>query len=318
MSAHDEDGGAHGDEEQAESCIHYKAGQGVTSEICGRKHHSHQLYPAACDWESHHMERLRFESYSFSIPTGTSHRLLICQWLSSDEDELKRILSQDPSESVSSKLRESAGITAAATGKGNIPELVSDVIPSKLQILEDSFLHLLSSFCAKCNMKKNDKKTLMNAAKSVLKNETEANLVIHRRVLVTWIDICKQYAGLGLTGRLLDDLVIDVINSVSYETGCLLRVKTRESTSTEINVCGQQINVQSGIEVSALSEEDLLQVIISSENKALGREIDIKQILAHIVCQALATAEHSPFGNQYYKTVSRINTRCSLSSFQDR
>ncbi|XP_070551512.1 uncharacterized protein [Ptychodera flava] len=291
-------------------CTHYKLGRCVDAEICGTKHHPHRLYPSAARWTYQHIQRLRFECHPVKVHYGLSHQQVIADWLQcSDEGKLRRIIGGDEESDVGHKVADSPGLaTAAACAQQKIPYVVSSVIPLKLKTQDDGFLQLLKSFTDKYDVQQTEKKILIQAASNEFKSQAETSVFcLHRRVLVTWVQVCEKYKNGKLNECCLDDLLIDIINSAAIETGCLVTVKVRESTRRDITICGQQVDIVSNIEVSGFCGEAILQVVTFTERKEFPSRTDTDQILPQIASRALAVAKESPFGNKYYKTVYQIS-----------
>ncbi|XP_070579103.1 uncharacterized protein [Ptychodera flava] len=297
-------------------CIDYKSGICRGPEKCGPKHHPHVIFPSA-NWERQHMQRLRFECYSFNITQFVPDRRqrlninhIISEWLSSDE--LIRVLGRDK------KLGESPGLAAAALcAQDKIPYVLSHVIPSKLQIEEDGFLQLLTSYARQYDMEIDDTRTLFKGAVNKLRNanvQAESGCVNHRTTLATWVDACDHYANGKLTEQCLDDLLLAIIRSASQETDCIVISRIGESATRSITVCGHVINIESNIEVTGLNTDGILKMIFSSKIRSLSRPMDLKKLkLPQIASESLAVAECSPFVGPIYKKTSlrAARARCS-------
>ncbi|XP_070559638.1 uncharacterized protein [Ptychodera flava] len=311
-------------------CKEYRIGMCQQSRVCGRDRHPHIRYPSACNWDQSHMSRLHFECHCFNVARslhitgiwpGTS---IISEWLSSDEDSLRRILTEDENggdKDYGAKMNDSPGIVSAFSGHATTQIFVARELPNHLQGEEDGFLQLLTSLTGKYDIKTTDKRTLYTAVHSGLQNQNTLKIAtVHRSTLLTWIKTCQHYGSGALAEKFLDELVVGLVNSAAQETACPVIVSVRDSTERTISVCGQSINIASNVEVSG-GYEGVLQVMTFTNNKALSGPKSVTRGLPHALPQiaggALALATDSPFGNKHYKTVYQMSVHATHSDCEN-
>ncbi|XP_070547271.1 uncharacterized protein [Ptychodera flava] len=291
-------------------CRQYKLGTCKEADKCGPNRHPHRTFPSSpLKWENQHIQRLRFVCHSFNLPQGLSFQRVVCHWLFSDEScQLRDQGQHGDNESDINSVQHDLKHLAVGTTK--------TACSVKQRLQEDTFLHLLSSFVAKYNLE-TDNVTVLNEAVNTAEflHNSVVPCVVHRRVLLTWLDVCNRSTNGKCSESRLVDLIADIINSASYETDCLVTLKIRESTAHSISVCGHPVVLQSDIEVCGPNGDTIVQVVTSTENAVFSRRADLDEILPVMASEALAVAKETPFGSLVYKTVYQIfvHTTCSPS-----
>ncbi|XP_077998353.1 uncharacterized protein LOC144451393 [Glandiceps talaboti] len=284
------------------------------AEACGPQR-QHLVFPPFSEWGTEHLETLNFKLLPFSFPVAYNdmHFIhgIICKWLTSDKSELRRLLSlhtcEDNSLNVNNTLLNAGFVGAAAGKEQGVPATVSGTIAKKLEVNEDSFLQLLTSFDGKYNVQTDDSKVLLKAA--VKYCDEEQCDISHIATIITWIQVSNDYTRSISSVNVLDDLLHAIIISASSEARCAVSVRKGESTSREIKICGQSFDTESNIEAIGTCE-GVLQVITSFKDKKPNTPI---QNLPQMASRGLAIAERSPFGNENYKTVYQLSVHAVQS-----
>ncbi|XP_070547165.1 uncharacterized protein [Ptychodera flava] len=299
------------DHDHMSECRSYRFGECRHPDTCGQEEHPRITYPSGSAWNMHHVDRLRFVTYQFKIgyqPIANSDyqvvHHVICKWLLSSESDLRRILGGSNDSAVAEKLRKLLKATSleVVLGHEEIPVILSD-IANELQEDQDCFLQTLRKFSSNHDMESEDEKTLITA---VTNYRNTSNLPpFHISTLLTWIEICKDYRLNGYSQGLLDELLITIINSVSYQTGCPVKVKQHKAASS-ITVCGQNVSVGNDIEVSG-ANGGVLHVITSAESNVRREPATPEDVLPYLVSKALTVADKSAFASQKYCTVYQLS-----------
>ncbi|XP_070581371.1 uncharacterized protein [Ptychodera flava] len=301
------------DSAQHSECTQYKMGSCNLSEPCGQgHHHRHIEYPSGSKWETHHIQRLRFECYHFNMQVlhRPQHRSGLCDddqveiisnWLFSSEEQMDRRMITNKSQF---SVDEYAALLRIAFGRhDNIPTAVKSDLKGEIDIKGKKFLQLLQSLTDKYNIEDDKHEELSWAITKHVKDHCPA----HITTLLTWIDICKHHARGELNSHMLDDLFMNVVFSAAHETNMGIRVRVRETTARRITVCGYNFSIESNIEVICLHGFVLVQIVTSTETKTLGSPQDTEQLLPQIASRAVACGVSSPFGDKCYKTVYQIS-----------
>ncbi|XP_070537317.1 uncharacterized protein [Ptychodera flava] len=250
-------------------CCDYRMGICKQSEKCGSKH-PHVPYPSSSKWDTHHMQRLRFECYAFNVdPKNWSDDKVICEWvLRVFRHRIPDTFSEYDDEKIDTDpdLPELpiALHTTHSESVASIIDRMSGQLSKELQ--EDSFLIMLKNFVSKYDLKN---ASIQKLCQAVLRGDFMPQGVTHyahRNTLFAWVDALNMYSRGAFTESCLDELLASIINSAGNETDTLIRIKIRESTAKTINVCGQAVNVQGDIAVWSAHGDCVLQVITCIED----------------------------------------------------
>ncbi|XP_070558482.1 uncharacterized protein [Ptychodera flava] len=309
VSVSDDDEHATGDITESTSiqrteCPDYKMGVCMRRRTSCPYQHPHVPFPSASKWETHHMNRFRFEAYQFETTNFFSEEEVICYWIVHNATIVGDIdCAQLPSCPATPATK--TAIARSAIGKPRYCQVLQNHVTKLLQ--EDVFVKTIKKFAQQYDMITDPIQTLLMAsATDDLDNAPESAKPHHRSLLMRWITSIKTYRKASLPEASLAQLISDLLVIIRQDTGCPFIIQVRESTARKLVLCGQTVNVESDIEVQTVDGEGLIQVITFSENEVHSRPTDITNVLPRLACEALAVGKDSPFGNQVYKTVYQV------------
>ncbi|XP_070540420.1 uncharacterized protein [Ptychodera flava] len=277
-------------------CLPYKTATCTDPAKCGARH-PHIYFPPAFDWESQHMMRLGFSSQSVTSVDDCGSSLpfeeIVNNWLMENPRHvLTHLLPDYP---VTAEVEE----YVAEVGM-EIPEyrqLLSSCIKESIQ--QDDFMQVLTEFAEKYDMKKALIKVLCKAAcKSILPR--------YRKALLRWIVTVDEYRSGTLHEAFLDHFLADIVEVAAQETDITVVMNQRAATARKIVICGKSVDVESDVDVLAPDGGGVLHIATCVKKEPHARPTDITKLLSQAVCEALAVASKSPFGNDQYKTVYQI------------
>ncbi|XP_070555660.1 uncharacterized protein [Ptychodera flava] len=275
---------------------------------------THTSFPSASRWCTEHMDRFRFEVFTFDADWSSyvSDEEVICHWLINNSTAVDTsAINKFPAYPATPEV--DAAIVLNSISKSQYRRILSRYIETNLQ--EDGFIRALTEFSAKYDMKSDLVQSLVKATMmDGLDDTPAAHRQLYRSALLRWVSSFKAYRKAALTESHLAQVLAELINIAAYDAQCTLLVQFRECTSRKLLLCGQYIEVLSDVEVQSPDGQVVLQVIVCSENKGNQGDTAMTKLLPKISCEALAAAEVSPFCNDFYKTVYQVAV---LSVFTD-
>ncbi|XP_070566849.1 uncharacterized protein [Ptychodera flava] len=277
---------------------------GSEDETMGQPHHHDcptETLPTR--WNMAHLKLLNFTNVNLterSIGIDVDRDIIrdvYCKWLFSDIEDLWKAatVDLDPDKVLAD------GFLAAAHGEACLRQRVGKEMQHYLDCKEDRFSVLLSEFVTHHSFLHHTRQKLLSGIHdfSKLKTKQDYNHVL---TLWRWVEVCCEHGPGRIRDELFNDLLVAIVNSAGYESGCLVQAKVRKSS---IQICGRSIQIQNHIEVHGI-QDALLQIISLDEDVSDDQLSDSKQYIPQLVCHALATAMDSPFGNSYYKTMYQL------------
>ncbi|XP_070580571.1 uncharacterized protein [Ptychodera flava] len=285
--------------EERDICPNYLHGSCLKCDV-GYRPHGKLEFKSGCRWKDRERNILRILNFPVGMSFRRSNSEIISAWL------ICPTIEEIPDSDIRRTLR--------SLQTPQLKRLVDTVLRVEWSdiIDRDPFLWLVYDFSKKYDMKNTPHGKLLRYAETDYRENKDCKVTYNQRsALFSWIETCKlmELDVVKLPELHLDDLLYELIRCAAEEVDLQLVVKLRESSERQIVVCSQTVTVQSNIKVSALAK-DILHVITYTENKSMPRgqtPSKMEEFLGQVAAEGLAVAQHSPYGNESYKTVYNMS-----------